>query len=970
MMKIRTIISILVVVVFCTSINIFTANAMTPPQFVGWDFTSSTQNWTASDSMSSPTQSGGSLTATISGNLASVISPSGQQIPSIPVRTAEFRLKLPAGSYAVKLLWRSENSGWSEKNSATININTNDDYHDYQMDLFTKSGWANSGTVVQLKLSISGTTTGTFYMDNFRLTGVYYAPFMWVNGVLNDDIALYQGMKDRFQSPQNTSVIAAGGLVEVLSLTDANGDWQHNKNGTIFNPDYYVTLAEATGVPAILWLRNDPWGYSANGVYGDLYNNNNNVMWTQDMDNTRFYRSNTGGGHGYLSLAEKDLSGQKTAVWVQKEKLLGQAAAHIAQLIKDHPGTILGVTNTSEYLMYSEISGKYLDYNPNTIQEFRDFCQAKWNSNLAQFQTDMGLSGMTTWALKSTTYNPAVINNSTGFDAPRNSSNSVFWKEWTLFLSNQVKNAVQHEVDILKQYLDKKYIYTHQIIADDLDVSLKSPTWTSNVRDVNVGNDMLADQTTLSNSLKVASYVSTDVSRTWGVPEWIPDGSSYSSTLNQLHALESGGVKFIGPLAYGTGGAYEIKDTPVQQASIQYLNERDSYVNKLSSKPATVSSGISGWEASKLTDQGSGTWSSLNRSAAANTESARVDMGSITKINKIVITPRAGGLGFPVNYTIETSADNSTNPTNWSNVATQTGQSNITTPQTFTFSDRSVRHVRVTGTLLSYIPGDSYRMQLNEMSAFYDLPSGTAPSTAPVLSTPIDLSTGVSLTPTFSWSAVSGTNVKYHLQISTSSNFSSPIDYTGLTTTSFTPSTGLAQGTTYYYRVYAVNSYGVTVQNGKSFATASFTPASRTGSGASSFLSTWESGKSMDSNLSTSWSSQGHASEAFTESIYVDFGTSSNFKVIRVVPRSGGNGYSQSFPKDFSIQWSNSSSGPWTTISGQSYTDFAKPENREISFVFNSAVNSRYLRINATKLSQDEIGSGYYFQVAEINADY
>jgi hypothetical protein len=89
--------------------------------------------------------------------------------------------------------------------------------------------------------------------------------------------------------------------------------------------------------------------------------------------------------------------------------------------------------------------------------------------------------------------------------------------------------------------------------------------------------------------------------------------------------------------------------------------------------------------------------------------------------------------------------------------------------------------------------------------------SSCIPPSTPSLSSPSNGLTGVSLTPTFSWSASSGTTpITYTLQISTNSSFSSYVfnQSVGSVTSYPLPSGVLNYNTTYYWRVQAVNSCG------------------------------------------------------------------------------------------------------------------------------------------------------------------
>jgi len=77
---------------------------------------------------------------------------------------------------------------------------------------------------------------------------------------------------------------------------------------------------------------------------------------------------------------------------------------------------------------------------------------------------------------------------------------------------------------------------------------------------------------------------------------------------------------------------------------------------------------------------------------------------------------------------------------------------------------------------------------------------------APTLSSPPNGATGVSTTPTLSWSPVAGA-LSYHLQLSTSPDFSAPLDFV-ITGPPLTISERLAEDTTYYWRVRAEGSAG------------------------------------------------------------------------------------------------------------------------------------------------------------------
>jgi subtilisin family serine protease len=102
---------------------------------------------------------------------------------------------------------------------------------------------------------------------------------------------------------------------------------------------------------------------------------------------------------------------------------------------------------------------------------------------------------------------------------------------------------------------------------------------------------------------------------------------------------------------------------------------------------------------------------------------------------------------------------------------------------------------------------------------FGTVPSLPAPS-VPTLSSPTNGATNQSLTPTLSWVAATAAT-SYNLQVSTASDFASQIiNATGITTTSRAIS-GLANSTTYYWRVSSTNTTSTSAWSAvRSFTTA------------------------------------------------------------------------------------------------------------------------------------------------------
>jgi len=108
---------------------------------------------------------------------------------------------------------------------------------------------------------------------------------------------------------------------------------------------------------------------------------------------------------------------------------------------------------------------------------------------------------------------------------------------------------------------------------------------------------------------------------------------------------------------------------------------------------------------------------------------------------------------------------------------------------------------------------DVYQIDLpatwwEDMKTLAGLPIGVSPP-PPSLSNPANHSTGVSVTPTLSWTGALGQT--YHIQVSTSSGFGTTVvDASGFSSTSYTVTPPLSYATDYYWRVKATTLEGGT----------------------------------------------------------------------------------------------------------------------------------------------------------------
>lgn len=123
----------------------------------------------------------------------------------------------------------------------------------------------------------------------------------------------------------------------------------------------------------------------------------------------------------------------------------------------------------------------------------------------------------------------------------------------------------------------------------------------------------------------------------------------------------------------------------------------------------------------------------------------------------------------------------------------------------------------------------------------------------------------------------------------------------------------------------------------------------------------WSGPRAWDGDPSTVYSSVSHGTTSAAEEwAYVDVGAARSLTGITLVPRAGGYG----FPIDFTIQTS-ADAVTWTTVPGQAHLAFANPGSAPVALPFAAPVTGRYLRVDATRLGTDNLGT-CYLQLGEI----
>ncbi|GAA5190819.1 hypothetical protein GCM10023322_46840 [Rugosimonospora acidiphila] len=167
-------------------------------------------------------------------------------------------------------------------------------------------------------------------------------------------------------------------------------------------------------------------------------------------------------------------------------------------------------------------------------------------------------------------------------------------------------------------------------------------------------------------------------------------------------------------------------------------------------KPVTASSSLEdgNFDTPTVTDGNDFTvassfgWSSNNDLSENHTESVTVDLGAQQSISRVKLWPKdfdrtLVGNYFPIDFTIQTSADGNT----WNTVVSKTNYPKPTdgSAQTFDFDATTARYVRVEGTNLRNDESNQYRMQLSEIEVFGSAPAAPAAPSIGVSNTSVNV---------------------------------------------------------------------------------------------------------------------------------------------------------------------------------------------------------------------------------------
>ncbi|MCQ6562743.1 discoidin domain-containing protein [Paenibacillus mendelii] len=401
-------------------------------------------------------------------------------------------------------------------------------------------------------------------------------------------------------------------------------------------------------------------------------------------------------------------------------------------------------------------------------------------------------------------------------------------------------------------------------------------------------------------------------------------------------------------------------------------------------------------------------YSSEGHAGPLFTEWLQVDLGSKQySLDAVRLDPRPKGYGFPVDFKLQYSDNGTTwndipgaNFTNFSNP----GNKEVVLP----FTKRvNARYIRLYATKLGHDDFNTYYLQMEEMkveqkyvatassqigtfvagnavdgntdvnagtTAFY---SSNGSSTAAVtewlqldlgqttnginlvrlhprqsgMGFPADFKIQYSNSPGGPWTDAPGTsfsgfNASSGQQVVIP--FSSPVNarYVRLYATKL----GSDGAGSYYLQIVEMS-----VESGMGDA---LTPASNT---ATSSISGWGPERLSDYDANTVWSSDRQPAASSTQSFTLTYSVKTPINKLVLTPRPGG----LAFPVDFTIKYSENGT-TFTTIPGQSYTNYANPGSTQQTFEF-EPVQAKAIRVEATKLGTDDFGF-YYFQMGNATA--
>jgi hypothetical protein len=242
------------------------------------------------------------------------------------------------------------------------------------------------------------------------------------------------------------------------------------------------------------------------------------------------------------------------------------AVQEIYSFYQSHHDLFVGITIDPEVFMNPYY---YSDYNPQTIQEFRDHLKRKYGT-ISAFNRAMRI-------------NLATFDQ---IDPPRPSfghalGGNPLGEEWTDFRAFLVDNEVQRQVNWAKEVgLPAERVYTHQTVRTDNPVwsryVLASPLYTAHVEGGSLGITTLQD--TCFDSVLFDS--ARNLGGNWGIFEYNPtkpSGTAYQTYISALQLAYEKQAHVLSPYTWSQESNeifYNIKGTAFETAIRDFVAQK------------------------------------------------------------------------------------------------------------------------------------------------------------------------------------------------------------------------------------------------------------------------------------------------------------------------------------------------------------------------------------------------------------
>jgi len=358
--------------------------------------------------------------------------------------------------------------------------------------------------------------------------------------------------------------------VGFMGISRYMNETKGEKEDYVFDPkvlNYILKLSRETKLPVVIVLNGGPWGNVIHNPETDvleyLEKDKNNVQWKDDGTVPEDDQGPVPGLNRILSYNSFNRELRK----YQKRNL--QAAVKIiVEFAQKYPNLFLAITIDPEIFMNPFY---YADYNPLTIEEFRNYEKLKFNGRIADFNKAMG-TNFSDWSK----VDPPRPSKDKGGATPGNK----FWEEWTDFRINLIDRFVQEEVDWAREAgLSPDQIYTHQTVRYDnpnwMRYILASTMKTAAVENGSLGittlQELCFDEKLFSDARKASSN--------WGNFEFNPateKKQDYQTFIKALRTIYKYKPHIVAPYMWLNPGSepfYTVKDSQFEKAIRDFLKE-------------------------------------------------------------------------------------------------------------------------------------------------------------------------------------------------------------------------------------------------------------------------------------------------------------------------------------------------------------------------------------------------------------